>query len=333
MKKPSYSIIIRTLGKAGAMYRTTLDCIASQTLQPEEVLIVIPHGYEPPKETLGYEQIVYSPKGMLSQNITGMKEAKGEWLLLLDDDVEFAPDFVENMFQTTEQTQADAVIPIVTNIDGETVLSPKSFGKILASFIMGICFYSNRQSKYLLRCSRTGGFIIQTRTTNKDYLAQTGAGNCRLLCKKAAQNLHFEEELYLEKEKYPSYEDQIFFYKLYKTGYRIAVNKDVRFLHLDAMSSRTGEQQLLVSYAHAKEAVIFWHRFIYLPERKLYLRLWSFLCIWWRIQNTILVTGLKSIVRPTAFQKLKCYQRAYRDAFVFIKSKEYRSIPRIISCK
>lgn len=333
MKKPSYSIIIRTLGKAGTMYRTTLDCIASQTLQPEEILIVIPHGYEPPKETLGYERIVYSPKGMLSQNITGMKEAKGEWLLLLDDDMKFSHNFVEELFKTVERAQADVAIPIVTDIKGQTVLSPKSFGENLAGFIMGVCFHSNKQSEYLLRCYRTSGFIVQARPDSKDYLSQTGAGACRLLRKEAAQNMHFEEELYLEKEKYPSYEDQVFFYKLYKMGYRIAVNKDVLFLHLDAMSSRTGEKQLLVAYAHAKEAIIFWHRFIYLPENKLYLRLWSILCIWWRIQNTLLITGLKSIATPTNFHKLKYYLKAYRDAFVFIKSKEYRSIPRIISCK
>lgn len=55
MKTPSYSVTIRTLGSAGEKYAATLDSIAKQKIKPEEVVVVIPYGYDLPKERLGYE--------------------------------------------------------------------------------------------------------------------------------------------------------------------------------------------------------------------------------------------------------------------------------------
>ncbi|MCQ2307204.1 MAG: hypothetical protein MJ000_06545 [Bacteroidales bacterium] len=42
----SYSVVIRTLGNSGEKYQKLLDSIRSQTVQPEEVIVAIPDGYE-----------------------------------------------------------------------------------------------------------------------------------------------------------------------------------------------------------------------------------------------------------------------------------------------
>ena len=44
----SYSIAIRTLGRAGAKYQKLLDSIRNSTVQPEKVVVVLPEGYSKP---------------------------------------------------------------------------------------------------------------------------------------------------------------------------------------------------------------------------------------------------------------------------------------------
>ena len=46
MKKLSYSVVIRTLGNTGLKYKALLDSIAKQTIQPEEIIVAIPEGYD-----------------------------------------------------------------------------------------------------------------------------------------------------------------------------------------------------------------------------------------------------------------------------------------------
>ena len=40
-----YSVTIRTLGTAEDKYQRTLDSIATQSIQPKEVIIVLANGY------------------------------------------------------------------------------------------------------------------------------------------------------------------------------------------------------------------------------------------------------------------------------------------------
>ncbi len=63
----SYCIAIRTLGKAGEKYQKELDSLVKQTIPPKKILVYLAEGYERPKETVGVEEIIYCPKGMVSQ--------------------------------------------------------------------------------------------------------------------------------------------------------------------------------------------------------------------------------------------------------------------------
>lgn len=108
-----YSVTIRTLGTAGDKYQRTLDSIARQTIQPKQVFVVLPKGYAPPKERLGRETFIYSDKGMVSQRVAGFRACASEFILALDDDVDFDSDFVARMFATMEKANADFVSPIV----------------------------------------------------------------------------------------------------------------------------------------------------------------------------------------------------------------------------
>ena len=41
----SYSVVIRTLGNTGVKYQALLQSIKAQTIQPEEIIVLIPHVY------------------------------------------------------------------------------------------------------------------------------------------------------------------------------------------------------------------------------------------------------------------------------------------------
>ena len=111
---PSYSVTIRTLGKAGDKYAATLESIRKQSLQPEEVVIVIPDGYDLPKDRLGFERFVRCKKGMVNQRVVGINEMSSDFTLALDDDVEFNADFVKSLFDIQINNSADFVSPKIT---------------------------------------------------------------------------------------------------------------------------------------------------------------------------------------------------------------------------
>ena len=112
----NYSVTIRTLGTAEDKYQRTLDSIATQSIQPKEVIIVLANGYECPKEQLGYERFVFVDKGMVNQRVACFDESSSEYTLALDDDVEFSSNFVASLFDTMEKCKADCVSPLVKEV-------------------------------------------------------------------------------------------------------------------------------------------------------------------------------------------------------------------------
>lgn len=95
---PTYSVAIRTLGKAGKLYQNLLDSLLVQSHKPEKIVIYIADGYPIPAETIGIEQYVYVSKGMVAQRALLYKEIESEYILMLDDDAVLAPDSVEKLF-------------------------------------------------------------------------------------------------------------------------------------------------------------------------------------------------------------------------------------------
>lgn len=125
MNNPTYSITIRTLGKAGEKYAATLNSISKQTVKPEEVVIVIPEGFDLPKERLGYERFVRCKKGMVWQRVVGFDEIESEFTLALDDDVDFNETFVEDLFNIAQKENADFIEAKIVDIDKSSAPPPK----------------------------------------------------------------------------------------------------------------------------------------------------------------------------------------------------------------
>ena len=98
----NYSVVIRTIGKAGEKYQKLLTSIERLEPKPIEVIVVLPEGYALPKERIGSgleETFIYCKKGMVEQRLVGIENAKGEYLFVCDDDVMFDKDFIQMLYK------------------------------------------------------------------------------------------------------------------------------------------------------------------------------------------------------------------------------------------
>ncbi len=258
-----YSIYIRTLGKGGDKYMKLLHSIDSQTIKPTRVVVVLPTGYKRPKERLGYEHFAFSEKGMIMQRVFAINDAKTPYILLLDDDVEFEPQFVEKLYQTMTSANADCCIAKMKN-DAESASKIKR--KIF--HLIGSTVYKNTHDQFFYKINLCGGFIVNTGyNPTKPVYSQTGHGSHCFAKTAALKDIHFEDELWLEASGYPLPEDQVMFYKLYLKGYKISVCLNTYFCHLDAASTNDGRRYLKIAQAKAGNFMIFWYRFIYMQTK------------------------------------------------------------------
>ena len=60
-----YSVAIRTVGKAGNKYIEELESLHQQTVKPKHIYIHLAEGFERPKEQVGIEEYIISPKGLV----------------------------------------------------------------------------------------------------------------------------------------------------------------------------------------------------------------------------------------------------------------------------
>lgn len=325
----NYSIVLRTLGYGGEKYQALLDSIKAQTIQPMEFIVVIPPEYELPKERLGTETFVRGPKGMVRQRVDGINAAKGDYLLIVDDDVSFPSEFVEELWRLMQESHADAISPRVD--DDAAPLQTNRWSRLL-SWLGSGARESQTDSPYALRIAALGG-TIHTTPLVKDriYYTQTGHGGCIFITKNAACRLSFGDELWLEDgARYPYPEDQVFFYKAYCLGLRTVFAHNHPFRHLNAASTMGELRERIqrscsIKHDSNRNFVIFWHRFQYsLLRGKILLRCLSALGMLWKMSFNIgLHLGFYGW-RPSHWGCIAACIRGYRDGFYYLASVEYK---------
>ena len=326
----SYSIVIRTLGNTGEKYLQMLKAIERQTVKPEEIVVVIPEGYTL-DHSLGNERIIRSAKGMVTQRAVGIAEAKGEYLLVLDDDLDFPHDFAEKMYQHMISEDLDCVLAFGgwnpdSVLGGFPCVEPrkqtiKSWVKWIRSAYTGQAFYSRRQSQWFDTIASTGGH--RTYVNCENGLCQTGAFACFFIKSEMAKAVHFEDEVWLEQgsvSRYAAYDDAVFYYKLFLNGGRIKYVHNTDFLHLDAAAGRPAIDKLTAKrirlYTIAKNRTIFWHRHIWSNHRSLR----TFLGGWYGIINYA-VYNIIANINPKYWPAITALFKGYLDAFKYIRAK------------
>lgn len=275
----SYSIVIRTLGNTGEKYRQMLDCIDSLSVKPEEVIVVIPYGYELDYK-LGYERVVRSEKGMVIQRAVGIQEAKSDYILVVDDDLKFEADFVEQLFESLTKYNLDCVLsfqsdPVQSSCDSPAPEKVRFRGKLMEwrrIFTGQHIVTYKKESVWFDKVTVCAGH--KTYESNPLGLCNCGCFQCFFSKTSVAQEVHFEEERWLEQgtvSKYAAYDDMVFFYKMYMNGHRIAYSDKARYVHLDAGAGRPAKSKLEAKrirlYSIARNRTIFWKKFLWKPAK------------------------------------------------------------------
>lgn len=314
-----YSVAIRTLGKAGAKYQTLLDSLMNQTIKPSEIIVYIAEGYTIPKETIGLERYVYVKKGMVSQRALQYTEIKTEYILFLDDDVYLPPDGVEKLFLAKNKMNANVVSPDVFPNSERSCL-----GKLIMA-LSGRMFPRRDDKEWAYKVMRNAGYSYNNSPSQDIYFSQTNAGPCFLCSKADFIKIRFQEELWLEKCPYPLGEDQVMYYKMFCLGLKQLTVFNSGITHLDAgttLMSEDREKSLIYSDLYFK--TIFWHRFIYLPERCKLLKIWDCLCIICTIIIMLIISLLKGRINI-----VRVKYSAIKDGISFLLSNEYKKLPKI----
>lgn len=312
----NYSVVIRTLGKTGEKYQVLLDSVAKQSIKPLEVLVVIPDGYDLPKEQLGYERFVRGEKGMLKQRIIGAKEAKGEYILFLDDDLQFEEDFVERLYQPIKEGVADASFPPLFSL-----LPPKKGIKKLIPWLSRSAVPLRGKTHYT-KILKSGGWAYYHFEDKKDVskylLAQTAPGACGLWKKEDFLNINYEDDLWLEDTVYALGDDQVAHYKLYLNQKRLVCVSDLRYIHLDG-GGKSPDRDILAAYANSRFKYIFWYKYIYCQQKNGWGRFVSWCAIHYSRMVSRSISFLQACFQKGKKEVHKMFVKGLKDGKKYVK--------------
>lgn len=315
-----YTVVIRTLGTAGKKYQRLLDSLSSQTILPHDVIVYIAEEQPLPKETVGNERYVYVKKGMVAQRALPYKEVKTEWMLFLDDDVYLPPTAVETLYKELKDYEGDVISPCVF-LNHCTPLRSKLRFSLLGR---EVCRLFGQQWAY--KVLRTAGFSYNNYPSKPVYESQSNAGPCFFCRKDDFLKIKYEEEAWLDEAYYAFPDDQVMFYKMYCCGLKVLTSFDTGIIHLDASTTVTDavEKTRKIIYSEYRNKLIFWHRFIYKPERGWFLKLWAVIAIAYAYG----LQGLKYLMLYLVGNKqfALAYQKGISDAVRYLKSDEYKQL-------
>lgn len=314
-----YSIVIRTIGKAGEKYEELLNSIRNLNIKPCEVLVVLPKGYDKPKERLGFETFVYSEKGMVSQRIYGGEVAKGEYILFVDDDVKFNSDFIEKMYKPIKEGIADVSVP------AELSMLPPKHGlrKIIPMVSISACPAIFKKDMYS-RIIKSGGWAYARYNEKNppEYLyTHSAAGICFFTKKNTFININFNEDLWLQDTKYPLWEDQVMFYKFWIKKYKVVCLPKVYFSHLDA-GKFSKDRNINAAYASSKNKYIFWYKYIYKYQRTNIKKFIAKIAIEYSLFMNMLILFIQSSYAKNKRSELKVYRKGIKDGKYYIANNK-----------
>ena len=250
----TYSIAIRTLGTAGNKFLQELKSIYTQTIQPERVLVYIADGYDRPVDTIGREEYIWVRKGMISQRARRYDEISSDCILLLDDDVQLAPDSVEKMLRAMEEKEADC---IGADVFQNHLLPLKT--KLFAAVTNLVFPHWSRI--WAFKIHRNGSFSYNNRPNRSFYWSQSCGGPAVLCRKDSFLRFHFDDEAWLDSFGFSYGDDALLFNKLFRNGGRLGILFDSGVTNLDAKTSSDSFRN---------------------SSRYIYLRTKALLMIWWR---------------------------------------------------
>lgn len=314
-----YTAVIRTLGTAGMKYQQLLDSLFKQTILPVQILVYIAEGCPLPKETIGKERYIYVKKGMVAQRALRYDEVDTEYILFLDDDVYLPENAVEQLYCYLTANQANVISPDVFP-NAERLF----MGRLMMA-VSGRMWPRRDDGKWGYKVMRNAGYSYNINPQPGVYSSQTNAGPCFFCKKEDFLKIHFEEELWMDEQKYALGDDQVMFHKMYLMGLKQLTWFHSNIRHLDAGTSLTNEEKMQrMIAADFRFKVVFWHRFIYKPDQVFLSKMWSCICMGYTCGFALFISLLKG-----QWDILRLKYKTIKEAIHFIKSDEYRALPLI----
>lgn len=321
---PSYSIAIRTLGTSGEMFRMELESICAQTVPPERVVVYIAEGYKRPAFTVGQEEYVVVPKGMVAQRALRYDEIDRDCILLLDDDVLFAPDSAEKLLRALVDNHADCVGADVFQ-NHRMPLKTKIFAA-LTNLV-----FPHWDQKWAFKVHRNGSFSYNACPKRSFFWSQSCGGPVMLWRKEALLKTHLEDELWLDKLGFAYGDDQLETYKLHTNSGRLGVLYDSGITNLDAQSSSgTFRKSPDHIYIRTKASLMTWWRMCYRTGKDMRgsrfpaAIAFGFKSIW-----LFLVMSFASLIKWDGHY-LTAYCKGFKEGWRDVHSADFQNLPPYI---
>lgn len=314
-----YSVAIRTLGTAGEKYQKLLDSIKEQTIQPKHIFVYIAKGYELPKETIGMEEYIITPKGMITQRSQLFEEIDTEYVLFCDDDIYLPPQCVEKMFKGLEEKNGDCIAIGVYEMTKNSL--KEKFMVFLHSFVT-----SRSNDGWDIKIKRNVSYSYNKNPPNDVLLTQSAPGACCLCKMHVYRSIHFEDERWMENMSYAAGDDQLFYYKMHLMGNRVLKYQNSGVIHLDAQAGHR-KSNTNKMYLQKKNMFIMWFRTIFNIRSKGFLEKCRCVAAFsWRCLFGVLTLPLEVIHyrQPRFFVD---YFRGLWAGYRYVHSEEYRKIP------
>ena len=321
---PSYSIAIRTLGTAGEKFRRELESVRAQTVQPERVMVYIANGYDRPAFTVGKEEYVWVPKGMMAQRVLRYDEMDCDCILMLDDDVLLAPDSAERMLRALQEHEADCVGADVFR-NHRLPFRTKVFAAVTN------LVFPHRSRKWAFKVHRNGSFSYNDHPTKSYYQSQSCGGPAFLWKKDAFLRLRLEDECWLDRLGFAYGDDQLEAYKLFCNGGSLGVLYDSGILNQDAQSSsgsfRKSDKHI---YVRTKASFMIWWRTCYkngkdtAASRFSAALAYGFKALW----LVPVMVGAAIVKKDARF--FRSYFKGLRDGWKEVHSEPFRNLPPYI---
>ena len=315
--KMTYSVAIRTLGQNAVVLKRELESVARQTLQPEQVIIYIAHGYDRPAFHVGKEEYVWVKKGMVAQRALEYREIDSDVILMLDDDVELANDSAERLLRAMVEHDADCVAGDPFKNQDMTFVQ-----RCMAFLANGV--YARGDDGWAFRQCRNGSFSFNRHPSESFCLTETFAGPCWMAKKSVLAVVRLQDELWMDAMGFPYGEDAVTSYKMFLNGYKIGVLYDSGVQNLDAKTS-SGVYHKSEKKFYTRSFGIFatWWRMIYTSRDKRWLSVLLFgLKAWWQFTLHILL-GIVKMNMKIPYN----YIKGIKEGWDFVHSDEYKAIP------
>lgn len=317
----TYSIAIRTLGLSGDKFRRELESITRQTLQPERVIVYIAEGYERPEFQIGREEYIWVPKGMVAQRALLYEEITSDYILLLDDDVELAPNSAAILLQAMAENHADVI-----GADTFRNQNMNWRGKLFAALTNWVTPHYDQ--RWAFKVNSHGSFSYLSSPRQDCYPSQSCAGPASMWRKDVLLSLHLQDEMFLDQLGFSFGDDFLEFYKVHLNGYKLFIHYNCGIEHLDAKSSSAGyHSNINKFYVRSKGSFILWWRGCYEPSQH---KVWVAQLYWLKVVWLLLVNVAASLWARNP-KVVWFYIKGVRDGWKVMHSAQYLQNPPFLA--